>query len=385
MIKTGEYVLVSGDEACAYGAISAGCRFFAGYPITPATEIAETFAQELPRVGGTFIQMEDELASACAIIGASLAGVKSMTATSGPGFSLMQEAIGYAAMTETPSVFVNVMRGGPSTGMPTKVSQGDIMQARWGTHGDYPVIALYPNSVKETYTLIVRAFFLAERFRVPVIFLMDESLGHLRESIEVPPIPSEWILQRLADDLGDEEIYHPYEEVSGFITPLRMMGKSRFHVSGLVHDETGFPLGTSDVADKLAKRLEKKIQFHLDEIINYEEFMVEDAEILLIAYGSTSRSARQAVRMARVDGIKVGLFRPITIWPFPNARLKKLISKVDAALVAELNMGQIYKEVSQLNKKGKLLNLINRVDGELISPDQILQAINELRIQLDEY
>ncbi len=385
MIKTGEYVLVSGDEACAYGAISAGCRFFAGYPITPATEIAETFAQELPRVGGTFIQMEDELASACAIIGASLAGVKSMTATSGPGFSLMQEAIGYAAMTETPSVFVNVIRGGPSTGMPTKVSQGDIMQARWGTHGDHPVIALYPNSVKETYTLIVRAFFLAERFRVPVIFLMDESLGHLRESIEVPPIPSEWILQRLADDLGDEEIYHPYEEVSGFITPLRMMGKSRFHVSGLVHDETGFPLGTSDVADKLAKRLEKKIQFHLDEIINYEEFMVEDAEILLIAYGSTSRSARQAVRMARVDGIKVGLFRPITIWPFPNARLKKLISKVDAALVAELNMGQIYKEVSQLNKKGKLLNLINRVDGELISPDQILQAINELRIQLDEY
>ncbi len=385
MIKTGEYVLVSGDEACAYGAISAGCRFFAGYPITPATEIAETFAEELPKVGGTFIQMEDELASACAIVGASLAGAKSMTATSGPGFSLMQEAIGYAAMTETPCVFVNVMRGGPSTGMPTKVSQGDIMQARWGTHGDHPVIALYPNSVKETYTLIVRAFFLAERFRVPVIFLMDESLGHLRESIEVPPIPQEWVLQRMADNLDEEEIYHPYEEVSGFITPLRMMGKSRFHVSGLVHDETGFPLGTSDVADKLAKRLDKKIQFHLDEIINYEEYMVEDAEILLIAYGSTSRSARQAVRMARMDGIKVGLFRPITIWPFPNARLKKLISRVDAALVAELNMGQIYKEVSQLNKKGKLLNLINRVDGELISPDQIIQAINELRIQLDEY
>ncbi|HNR63585.1 MAG TPA: 2-oxoacid:acceptor oxidoreductase subunit alpha [Thermotogota bacterium] len=385
MIKTGEYVLVSGDEACACGAISAGCRFFAGYPITPATEIAETFAEELPKVGGTFIQMEDELASACAIVGASLAGAKSMTATSGPGFSLMQEAIGYAAMTETPCVFVNVMRGGPSTGMPTKVSQGDIMQARWGTHGDHPVIALYPNSVKETYTLIVRAFFLAERFRVPVIFLMDESLGHLRESIEVPPIPQEWVLQRMADNLDEEEIYHPYEEVSGFITPLRMMGKSRFHVSGLVHDETGFPLGTSDVADKLAKRLDKKIQFHLDEIMNYEEYMVEDAEILLIAYGSTSRSARQAVRMARMDGIKVGLFRPITIWPFPNARLKKLISRVDAALVAELNMGQIYKEVSQLNKKGKLLNLINRVDGELISPDQIIQAINELRIQLDEY
>jgi 2-oxoglutarate ferredoxin oxidoreductase subunit alpha len=385
MVKTGEYVLISGDEACALGAIKAGCRFFAGYPITPATEIAETFAEELPKYGGTFIQMEDELASACAVVGASLGGAKSMTATSGPGFSLMQEAIGYAAMTETPCVFVNVMRGGPSTGMPTKVSQGDIMQARWGTHGDHPVIALYPNSVKETYTLIVRAFFLAERFRVPVIFLMDEALGHLRESIEVPSIPDEWILQRMTDDIEDEEIYHPYEEVSGFITPLRVMGKSRFHVSGLVHDETGFPLGTSDVADKLAKRLDKKIQFHLDEIINYEEYMVDDAEILLIAYGSTSRSARQAVKMARVDGIRVGLFRPITIWPFPNARLKKLISRVDAALVAELNMGQIYKEVSQLNKKGKLLNLVNRVDGELISPDQILQAINELRIQLDEY
>lgn len=384
MVNTGDYVLLLGDEACALGAIKAGCRFFAGYPITPATEIAETCAEELPKVGGTFIQMEDELASACAIIGASLAGVKSMTATSGPGFSLMQEAIGYAGMTETPCVFVDVMRGGPSTGMPTKISQGDIMQARWGTHGDHPIIALYPNSVKETFTLIVRAFFLAERFRVPVIFLMDEVLGHTRESFEVPPIPKEWILPRLSDELEDEEIYHPYEEVGGFITPLRVMGKSRFHVSGLVHDETGFPLGTSDVAEKLAKRLDKKIQFHLDEIISYEEFMVEDAEILLIAYGSPSRSAKQAVKMARMDGIKVGLFRPITIWPFPNARLKKLISKVDAVLVAELNLGQIYKEVSQLNKKGKLLNLISRVDGELVSPDQILQAINELRIQLDE-
>lgn len=384
MVNTGDYVLLLGDEACALGAIKAGCRFFAGYPITPATEIAETCAEELPKVGGTFIQMEDELASACAIIGASLAGVKSMTATSGPGFSLMQEAIGYAGMTETPCVFVDVMRGGPSTGMPTKISQGDIMQARWGTHGDHPIIALYPNSVKETFTLIVRAFFLAERFRVPVIFLMDEVLGHTRESFEVPPIPKEWILPRLSDELEDEEIYHPYEEVGGFITPLRVMGKSRFHVSGLVHDETGFPLGTSDVAEKLAKRLEKKIQFHLDEIISYEEFMLEDAEILLIAYGSASRSAKQAVKMARMDGIKVGLFRPITIWPFPSARLKKLISKVDAVLVAELNLGQIYKEVSQLNKKGKLLNLVSRVDGELVSPDQILQAINELRIQLDE-
>jgi len=385
MVKEGEYVLLQGDAAAAYGALKAGCRFFGGYPITPATEIAEKMAEELPKLGGRFIQMEDEIAGACSIIGASLAGVKTMTATSGPGFSLMQEAIGYAAMTETPCVFVNVMRGGPSTGMPTRISQGDIMQARWGTHGDHQIIALYPNSVKETYTLMVKAFYLAERFRTPVIFLMDETLGHMRESFEIPKIPNEFIINRLSDDIEDEEIYHPFENVNDNTTPLRVMGKSKFHVSGLVHDESGFPMGTSDAADKLIRQLDKKIRLHLDEIIKYEEYMTDDAEILIVAYGSTSRAVKRAVKLARQDGMKIGMFRPITIWPFPNAKLSKLINKVDAVLVAELNMGQIFREVSRLNKKGKLIKLLSKIDGELISPDQILETISDLRVELDEY
>lgn len=386
MYKAGDYVLMQGDKACALGAIQAGCKFFGGYPITPATEIAETMAEELPKVGGKFIQMEDEIASACSIIGASLSGAKSMTATSGPGFSLMQEAIGYASMTETPCVFVNVMRGGPSTGMPTRISQGDIMQAKWGTHGDHPIIALYPSTVKETYTLIIKAFFLAEHFRTPVIFLMDETLGHMRESFEIPEIDSKFILPRLSgEDLEDEEIYHPFESINDTTTPLMSMGKSRFHVSGLVHDETGFPMGSSGMAEKLLRQLDKKIRMHRDEITAYEEYMTEDAEILIVAYGTAARAAKRAVKLARVDGMKIGLFRPITIWPFPNARLVKLLQKVDAVLVAELNLGQIFQEVSRLNKQKKLLRLLSRVDGSLIPPEQMLEAITEMRIELDEY
>jgi 2-oxoglutarate ferredoxin oxidoreductase subunit alpha len=386
MYKAGDYVLMQGDKACALGAIAAGCRFFGGYPITPATEIAETMAEELPKVGGKFIQMEDEIASACSIIGASLSGVKSMTATSGPGFSLMQEAIGYASMTETPCVFVNVMRGGPSTGMPTRISQGDIMQAKWGTHGDHPIIALYPSTVKETYTLIIKAFFLAEHFRTPVIFLMDETLGHMRESFEIPEIDSKFILPRLSgEDLEDEEIYHPFESFNDTTTPLMSMGKSKFHVSGLVHDETGFPMGSSSMAEKLLRQLDKKIRMHRDEITTYEEYMTEDAEILIVAYGTAARAAKRAVKLARVDGMKIGLFRPITIWPFPNARLVKLLQQVDAVLVAELNLGQIFQEVSRLNKQKKLLRLLSRVDGSLIPPEQMLEAITEMRIELDEY
>ncbi|HOO33097.1 MAG TPA: 2-oxoacid:acceptor oxidoreductase subunit alpha [Thermotogota bacterium] len=386
MYKEGDYVLLQGDRACALGALKAGCRFFGGYPITPATEIAETMAEELPKIGGKFIQMEDEIASACSIIGASLSGVKSMTATSGPGFSLMQEALGYAAMTETPCVFVNVMRGGPSTGLPTRISQGDIMQAKWGTHGDHPIIALYPSTVKETYTLIIKAFFLSERFRTPVIFLMDETLGHMRESFEIPGIDPKYIVPRLSDDdFEDEEIYHPFENVNDTTTPLVSMGKTRFHVSGLVHDETGFPMGNSMMAEKLLRQLDKKIRMHRDEICMYEEYMTEDAEILLVAYGTAARAAKRAVKLARVDGMKIGLFRPITIWPFPNARLAKLMNQVDAVMVTELNLGQIFQEVSRLNKGKKLMRLLSRVDGSLIPPEQILEGINEMRTELDEY
>jgi 2-oxoglutarate ferredoxin oxidoreductase subunit alpha len=386
MYKEGDYVLLQGDRACALGALKAGCRFFGGYPITPATEVAETMAEELPKVGGKFIQMEDEIASACSIIGASLSGVKSMTATSGPGFSLMQEALGYAAMTETPCVFVNVMRGGPSTGLPTRISQGDIMQAKWGTHGDHPIIALYPGTVKETYTLIIKAFFLAERFRTPVVFLMDETLGHMRESFEIPAIDPKYIVPRMSDDeFEDEEIYHPFENINDTTTPLVSMGKTRFHVSGLVHDETGFPMGNSMMAEKLLRQLDKKIRMHRDEICMYEEYMTEDAEILIIAYGTAARAAKRAVKLARVDGMKIGLFRPITIWPFPNARLAKLMNQVDAVMVAELNLGQIFQEVSRLNKGRKLMRLLSRVDGSLIPPEQILEGINEMRTELDEY
>lgn len=241
----GKFVLLQGDEACALGAIKAGCRFFAGYPITPATEIAETMSRELPKVGGTFIQMEDEIASAAAIVGASLAGQKSMTATSGPGFSLMQEVIGYASMTETPVVIVDVQRGGPSTGMPTKPAQGDIMQARWGTHGDHQIIALYPSTVEEVYRYIVTAFNYAEKYRTPVIFLMDEILGHMRESIYLPPDSELISLKRVSEkEIEDDELFHPFKGDDLMLTaPLVEMGKTKFHVSGLVHDESGFPVG----------------------------------------------------------------------------------------------------------------------------------------------
>ncbi|AEH50499.1 2-oxoacid:acceptor oxidoreductase subunit alpha [Pseudothermotoga thermarum] len=382
-------VLMQGNEACAIGAIKAGCRFYAGYPITPSSEIAEVMARELPKVGGVFIQMEDEIASAAAIIGASLAGVKSMTATSGPGFSLMQEAIGYAIMTETPCVFVNVMRGGPSTGLPTRPAQGDIMQARWGTHGDHEIIALYPWSVGETYRLIIEAFNLAEKYRTPVIFLMDEVLGHMRETFDMPEDKELKIIPRLTEEqLEEEEIYVPFLErdfAEPTPQPLVQMGKARFHVSGLVHDESGFPQASFEISDKLVRRLSNKIKIHADEIAMYEEYMVEDAEILVVAYGSTARSAIKAVKVARQDKMKVGFFRPITIWPMPSTRLKKLLSQVDGVVIAEMNLGQYAKEVLALTKKNLKVKLVTKVGGELITPKEILEAITSLQLELSEF
>lgn len=380
---------MQGNEACAIGAIKAGCRFYAGYPITPSSEIAEVMARELPKVGGVFIQMEDEIASAAAIIGASLAGVKSMTATSGPGFSLMQEAIGYAIMTETPCVFVNVMRGGPSTGLPTRPAQGDIMQARWGTHGDHEIIALYPWSVGETYRLIIEAFNLAEKYRTPVIFLMDEVLGHMRETFDMPEDKELKIIPRLTEEqLEEEEIYVPFLErdfAEPTPQPLVQMGKARFHVSGLVHDESGFPQASFEISDKLVRRLSNKIKIHADEIAMYEEYMVEDAEILVVAYGSTARSAIKAVKVARQDKMKVGFFRPITIWPMPSTRLKKLLSQVDGVVIAEMNLGQYAKEVLALTKKNLKVKLVTKVGGELITPKEILEAITSLQLELSEF
>lgn len=380
-------MLLQGDEACALGAIKAGCRFFAGYPITPATDIAEVMSRELPKVNGTFIQMEDEIASAAAIVGASLAGVKSMTATSGPGISLMSEVIGYACMTETPTVFVNVQRGGPSTGMPTKTSQGDIMQARWGTHGDHQIIALYPSTVEEAYKYIVTAFNYAEYYRTPVMYLMDETLGHLRESVNLPEEEEIFELKRKKDsDLSDDDIFHPFGESDQMLsTPLIGMGKSKFHVSGLVHDESGFPAVQAKNADRLLRRLDNKIRLHADEIAIYDEYMTEDAEILVIAYGSTARSAVRAIKLAREDKINVGLFRPVTIWPFPTSRVRQLLKKVSAVIVAEMNMGQIIYEVSRINKFGTKTELLSRVDGELIEPLEIFDVISRIKSEIMEF
>ncbi len=378
-----EYVLMQGDEAAALGAIRAGCRFYAGYPITPASEIAEVMARELPKVGGVFIQMEDEIASATSIIGASLAGVKSMTATSGPGFSLMQEAIGYAIMTETPTVFVNVMRGGPSTGMPTRPMQGDIMQARWGTHGDHAIIAIYPSTVQEVYKYIITAFNLAEKYRTPVIFLMDEMLGHMRETFKFPDDREIFVFSRLKEEqLTEEEVFLPYEPAEyaePTPQPLVEMGKARFHVSGLIHDESGFPMANPEVAGRLIRRLVEKIRLHADEISIYDEFMTEDAEILIVSYGITARSAMRAVKIARNDKIKVGLFRPITIWPVARTRLKQLLSRVEAVIIAEMNLGQYAHEIIGLIKDSTKIKLLNKVSGELITPQEILDAITEIQ------
>ncbi|WP_041426778.1 2-oxoacid:acceptor oxidoreductase subunit alpha [Thermotoga maritima] len=382
-----EMMFLQGNEACALGAIKAGCRFFAGYPITPSTEIAEVMARELPKVGGVFVQMEDEIASAAAVVGASLAGVKSMTATSGPGFSLIQEVIGYAIMTETPCVFANVMRLGPSTGLPTKPAQGDIMQTRWGTHGDHAIIALYPSSVAEVYRYIITAFNLAEEYRTPVVFLMDAMLGHMRESFYPPKDEELFIIERLKDtSFGEEDLFVPfseseYAEPTPF--PMAEMEKTKFHVSGLVHDESGFPLSSPDAAEKLIRRLTNKIRLHADEIAFYEEYETEDAEILVVAYGIVARSAMKAVKIARRDRIKVGLFKPITIWPAPVSRFRKLAEKVNTIVIAEMNLGQYAKElISSIDRRSKVIRTINKVNGELIKPEEILDVITETQIEI---
>lgn len=377
-----KFVVMQGDEACARGAILGGCRFFAGYPITPATDIAEVMSSKLPKVGGTFIQMEDEISSAAAIIGASLAGVKSMTATSGPGFSLMQEAIGYASMTETPVVFVDVQRTGPSTGFPTKTAQGDIMQSRWGTHGDHAVIVLYPSTVEEVYRYIFTAFNFSEIYRTPVIFLMDETVGHMRESFYLPSPDEFTVVDRINTKSMDQNtIYQPFleeSELSDETQPLVSMGSTRFHISGLFHDESGFPIGSADLASKLMKHFVNKINLHLDDILIYDSYMVEDAEYLVIAYGSTARSAYRAVKLARANGIKVGLFKPITIWPFPANPLKKLMAHISGIVVAEMNMGQFAHEVNRINKKSIPMENVFREDGELIQPHEIVEALARL-------
>lgn len=380
-------VLMQGNEAIARGALDAGLNFFAGYPITPSTEIAELCSRELPKRGGTFIQMEDEIASISAIIGASLAGAKAMTATSGPGFSLMQEGIGFAKMTETPCVVVNVMRGGPSTGSPTKPSQSDIMQARWGNHGDAPAIVLYPNSVLESYELSIRAMNLAEKYRTCVVLLSDEVLGHMRETIELPDLSKIKILKRVQPKIPPEWYKH-YPENPKYPMPMASFGEGyRFHVTGLAHDFNGFPTNVSSEVHQMAKRLKKKINANIDDIVQIESFQMDDAKIAIFAAGITSRAAKEAVVLARRRGVKVGLLRPLTIWPFPDQAVKKYLSDKKALIVPELNNGQLANELKRVMggiwnyeiRKTKNIIEIQKNSGQLITPEEILNAIKGVK------
>lgn len=371
--------LMQGNEACVEGALYAGMKFYAGYPITPSTEIAEISAEKLPKIGGKFIQMEDEIAGIATAIGGSIAGLKSMTATSGPGFSLKQENIGYAAIAEIPLVIVNVQRGGPSTGLPTAPAQGDVMQAMWGTHGDHPVIALCPSSVKETFQLTVRAFNLAEKYRTPVILLTDEVVGHMRERIEIP-FPGELeIVDRIKPEAGDTS-YMPYGVVEGEIVPrMAAFGEGfRYHITGLFHDETGFPSNSTRNAGVMLDRMMHKVSNNLDDIITTEEYLTEDAEYLILSYGSTARSAKSAVNTLRKEGIKVGLFRPITIWPFASARVFELATQVKGVLVAEMNLGQLVLEVERSVKGACPVHFVGKANGDVVSPNDILAKAKEV-------
>lgn len=369
--------LMQGNEACAEGAIAAGCRFYAGYPITPSTEIAELMAEMLPRVGGRFIQMEDEIASMAAIIGASLTGSKSLTATSGPGFSLKQENIGYAALTEVPCVIVDVQRAGPSTGLPTSPAQGDVMQSRWGTHGDHPIIAISPSSVAETYRLSIEAFNLSERFRTPVILLMDEVVAHMRERVNLDEIGVP-VFDRVKPTCPPRD-FRPYEAAPNGVSPMANFGDGyRFHVTGVIHDRDGFPISKADEIDFLMRRLHNKIQTNLSEIVRYEESDLGDAEMAVVAFGSVARSAQNAVKRARAAGKKVGLFRPITIWPFPELQIAALSKKVRHIVVAEMNLGQIRLEVERVSCGQCEVSGVHGVVGELIPPDQIFRRIMEV-------
>ena len=340
--------LMQGNEAIAEGAIAAGVTFFAGYPITPSTEIAEQMAKLLPKIGGTFLQMEDEIGAMGAILGASLAGAKVMDATSGPGFSLKQELIGYAACAEIPCVVVNVQRVGPSTGQPTAPSQGDVMQARWGTHGDHPMIALSPWSVRESFDMAVMSVNYAERFRSPVILLTDEIIGHLRENVVLPSADEIDIYPRRLPKKTRAEGYQPFAVGEDLVPDVARFGDGyRIHVTGLLHDETGFPSGSPVVTEQLIHRLHEKINRVGEEIIHTEEHFIEDAEYAVVSYGGTARTAYEAVRAARAEGIRVGFLRLQTIWPFADAAVGRLADRVKKILVAELNYGQLTGEVTR--------------------------------------
>lgn len=372
----GRKVLMQGNEACVEGAIAAGMRFYAGYPITPSTEIAEMSALRLPEVGGKFIQMEDEIASIACAIGASVTGTKAMTATSGPGFSLKQENLGYACLAEIPLVVVDVQRSGPSTGLPTSPSQGDVMMARWGTHGDHPVIALSPSSVKETYELAIRCFNLSEKYRTPVLFMMDEIIGHLREGVELPEPGSFEIVNRKEPEAYSFKTPAYYLKPGELVPEMTSFGHGeRYNITGLLHDETGFPTNSHEVAGALVERLMKKIEANYEDIVEVEEINLEDADVAIFCYGGTFRSALSAMKAARQKGIRCGIFRIITLWPFPERELKALSKRVKRIVVAEHNYGQMLLEVERVVSGRTDVRFVGKVDGTVIMPDEILSKV----------
>ncbi len=374
-VLTGRHFML-GDVACAEGALSAGCTFFAGYPITPSTEIAERLALRLPEVGGHYIQMEDELASMAAVIGASWAGAKAMTATSGPGFSLMMENIGLAVMMETPCVVVDIQRGSPSTGLPTLAGQSDVMQAKWGSHGDYEVIAYAPSSCQEMFDLTIRAFNMAERFRNPVFILADEVVGHMTERVVIPPEEAIERWERRRPRVPPGEDFLPFAAGEDLVPPMPRAGDGyRIYVESLTHDERGYPVMSPDVHDRLVRRLNEKIRRAARAIAEYELDVPEDAEVVVIAYGSTARSGCQAIQVARRQGMRVGMLRLITLWPFPEWVIEELSERVRAFVVAELNLGQMAREVERFTSRPVLR--ATHAGGMMMPPDLILASIEE--------
>jgi 2-oxoglutarate ferredoxin oxidoreductase subunit alpha len=371
----GEFFL-NGDSACAEGAISAGCRFFAGYPITPATEIAERMAERLPQLGGVYIQMEDELASMNAVLGASWAGTKAMTATSGPGFSLMMENIGLGIMLETPCVVVDVQRAGPSTGIPTLVAQGDMMQARWGSHGSYEIIALTPSSIQEMFELTVLAFNLSEKYRLPVLLMADEAIGHMSEKLVIPE-PSRLEIVNRKKPRVSRERYDPYLADKDLVAPMAVAGEGfHFHATGLTHDEKGYPVMTAEAQDRLVRRLIDKIRLNKKDIVRCKGKLLDDAEIVVCAYGISARIARLAVDLAREQGIKAGVLQFITVWPFAEEQVRELASQAKAFVVPEINAGQIALEVERC-AGGKRTIPVSHLGGSVFRPQDILAAIKE--------
>lgn len=373
-VLTGEHFF-TGDEACAEGALAAGCRFFGAYPITPATEIAEHMALHLPEVGGTFIQMEDEIAAMAAVLGASCAGAKSMTATSGPGFSLMMENLGLGICTETPCVVVNVQRAGPSTGLPTMGAQGDMMQARWGSHGHYEIIALAPASPQEMFYQTITAFNLSEVFRIPVLIMADEVTGHLSEKVVIPEA-SAIKLRTRQKARGRKDRFKPFQPGPDGIAPMAIAGDGYgIHVTGLTHDERGYPVMTSDAHEKMVAHLTGKIRNNLDHIIRTESYRLDDAEIALVSYGVSSRSSLAAVDEAREQGIKAGLLRLVTVWPFPETLIESLAGRVKALVTVEINLGQVHLEVERCSRGRCDAFLIGHAGGTVISPDRIVEVL----------